>query len=644
MAKNNLRIKILTAIGAVAVIVLMGWFMLSGGNLELLLSLFDEKHTTDELRDKLMGFGVRGYITIIVLSMLQVVASFLPAEPVQVLAGVTFGFSLGLLLCTAGVLIGNTVIFVLYRIYGDGIRQYFVKNLHFDFDKAARSKKATVLIFILYFLPAIPYGMICFFAANLGMKYPRYITVTMLGAIPSICIGVGLGHIALSSSWIFTVVLFFIIVILLGIIMLKREAIFAKVNEYADRPPYTSKTTVRTYPAWHLTPLYIISLIVFFVKGIKVKYTRKIDGEVEAPSIVLCNHGSFADFAYAGTLLRKKSPNFIAARLYFYHKYLGNLMKHYGCFPKSMFAADLESAKNCLRVLKNGGVLAMMPEARLSTAGRFEDIQPGTFAFLKKSAVPVYSIMMRGDYLADPKWGKGFRRGSVIEAELDILLTAEELEALSVEEIKERVLERLYYDEMAWLSERPKQKYRSRKMAEGLENILSICPKCKSKYTIIAKKKDVFCEKCGKLASIDNRYKFIGDIEFESFADWYEWQVEQIREEILKDDAYTLSASVEYLLPTDDGKTMLRSAGRGICTLSREGLRYVGSVDGEDKDILFPMAQIYRLLFGAGENFEIYVGSVINYFRPDERRSAVDFYIASAILSDEYSAKTTDIQ
>ena len=636
--KKRLTTKILASVGLLAILVLLGCLMLGGGNFELLKSAIKNEYTTEELRDLLRGFGWRGYITIVVLAMLQIVIPVLPAEPVQVLAGVTFGFPIGLLLCTIGVLLGNTVIFVLYKVYGNGIRQYFVKNLHFDFDRAARSKRATALIFILYFLPAIPYGMICFFGASLGMKYPRYIIVTLLGAIPSVCIGVGLGHIAV-GSWILSLIILAVLIVLLSVLMAKREAIFAKVNEYADRPPYSSKTVVSKYPSRRLVIPYIISVIVFALKGVRVRCKKRIEGEVASPSVVLCNHGSFIDFAYAGYLTKRVSPNFIVARLYFYHKWLGRLLKSVGCFPKSMFAADLESAKNCLRVLKNGGVLAMMPEARLSTAGRFEDIQPGTFAFIKRAAVPIYTIKIHGDYLADPKWGHGLRRGSLVEAELDILFTPEELEALSVEQIEQRVVERLYYDEMSWLEEHPKLRYRSRRLAEGLENILSICPKCKSKYTITAKKRVVSCEKCGKLATINDRYKFVGSEPFESFVQWYDWQMEQMREQILADESFALTSRVEYLLPSADGRSLLRHAGEGVCTLSREGLVYEGSCDGEECRTVFPMKQIYRLLFGAGENFEVYQGSVINYFRPEERRSAVDFYMASIVLCDELSGE-----
>ncbi len=373
--------------------------------------------------------------------------------------------------------------------------------------------------------------------------------------------------------------------------------------------------------------------------GLKVKITNKIDGEIEKPSIVLCNHGSFIDFYFAGRLLRKIGPNFVGARLYFYHRVLSWLIGNLGAFPKSMFATDLESTKNCIKVLKNGWVLAMMPEARLSTVGRFEDIQETTYSFLKKSKVPVYTIKMNGDYLANPKWGKGLRKGAFVEAEMDILFTAEDIEKLSVQEIKQGVEQRLYYDEFSWLETKPELRYRSKNLAEGLENILAVCPVCKQKYTITAKRREIFCENCGKLTELDARYSFDNDFCFKNFALWYDWQKEFIKEKIENDNDYKLQSDVELRLPSLDGKSLTRSAGRGVCTLTREGLKYSGTRDGEKFEIEFSIERVYRLLFGAGENFEIYNGSEILYFVPTEKRSAVEWYITSMIFNDMATKK-----
>lgn len=373
----------------------------------------------------------------------------------------------------------------------------------------------------------------------------------------------------------------------------------------------------------------------FFLAGVRISAVNKCGNLPATPSIVLCNHGSFVDFLYAGILLRKCSPHFVIARLYFYHKWLARLLRLLGGFPKSMFAIDLESTRNCLRVLRNDGVLVMMPEARLSTVGKFEDIQENTYSFLKKVGVPIYTIRIHGDYFAKPKWGTGLRRGAVVEAELDRLLSAEEVNAMSEADLKKAVEDRLSYDEFRWLQTRPEIRYRSRRMAEGLENILTVCPVCQGRHTITTKKRDIFCEHCGKLTSLDSRYAFSPEFRFRNLAQWYDWQKSVIRAQIAQNPQYVLRSEVELRLPSDDGKTLTRSAGRGVCTLDRDGLTYVGTRDGKPCEISFSLNRIYRLLFGAGENFELYNGSEILYFVPDERRSAVDWYLTSMLLHDD---------
>jgi 1-acyl-sn-glycerol-3-phosphate acyltransferase len=277
----------------------------------------------------------------------------------------------------------------------------------------------------------------------------------------------------------------------------------------------------------------------------------------------------------------------------------------------------------------------MMPEARLSTVGCFEDIQDRTYSFLKKAGVPVYTVKLCGDFLADPKWGSGIRRGSVVEAQLDILLTPEQLQTMDTAQIAAAVEQRLSYDELAWLRERPKQRYRTRRLAEGLENILTVCPVCGGKYTITTKKREIFCENCGKLTQMDDRYSFPEDFRFRDFAQWYHWQKEQLHQQILEDPDYVLQSKVTLRLPSLDGKTLTREAGSGVCRLSRQGLTYEGTRDGQPCTISFPTERVYRLLFGAGEDFEIYDGTEILYFVPEEKRSAVDWYLASMLIYDD---------
>lgn len=631
MAKKT-KLKIYTALIFVVLLVGLIAFLLSGGNLQLLKSVFRDDITAEEAQEILSELGWRGYITFGILSMLQVVFTFLPAEPAQVVSGVTFGFWVGSLVCTAGVFVGNTIMYILYKIYGDKLTEYFHTTAEFDFETAKRSNKVALIVFILYFLPAIPYGMICLFAASLDMKYPKYIFLTVLGSIPSIFIGVGLGHMAMSLSWILSLVVFVVLITLLLLLFKYRSKVFKKVNEFMKEKE--RKNAVKETSSAFLATVVFGSRLIYDGK-IKPKFKNNV-GRLARPSIVLCNHGSFIDFVYAGRMLRREKPHFITARLYSYHKNLNKILQKVGCLPKSMFTADLENAKGCMRILAHDKVLAMMPEARLSTVGKFEDIQPSTYKFLQRANVAVYALTIKGDYLANPKWGDGVRKGSAVEVTLDPLFAAGETAEMPIEALQARVEKALYYDEFAWLEEKKEIKYRKKTLAEGLENILYICPNCGGRYAMNTKNHDIFCEKCGAKWSIDDRYAFVDKKPFENFAVWYDWQVEKTEKEILQTEDYKLESKVELRHASKDGKHFTRRAGDGVCTLDRDGLLYRGTEDGQKIEKFFPLSQIYRLLFGAGEDFEIYEGKEIWYFRPEERRSCVEWYVVSGLLKRLY--------
>lgn len=618
----------------VGIVALLGWFLLTEENIAILKYVFNNDHLTNEqIQDILGNLGIRGNITVSILSMLQVVLTFLPSEPAQVLSGMAYGFLHGLACCMVGVFAGNTLVYILYKLFGDKLNRFFDKELHLNVNKLSNSHIVTIVILLLYILPVIPYGMICFLAATMRMKFPRYTIVTLLGSLPSVAIGVALGHAALASSWKLSVGIFAFLLAILVIFFIKKKAVMEWINDLIDnyRDQQMGRFTVKKYHRRNLIAPYRISRMLMRGK-IKVKYTVK--AEFTKPSVTLVNHGSFIDFAYAGAMLRKHAPNFIVARLYFYKRLYRNFLRLFGCFPKSMFCADLESAKNCLQVIKRGGALAMMPEARLSTVGKFEDIQEGTYAFLKKAGVNVYYIKLKGDYFARPKWGDKMRKGSLVEAELDILFTAEELASLTLDEIKERTEKALYYDEFEWLKTHPEIHYKSKTLAEGLENVLTLCPSCKAKCSIVTDGMIVRCEKCGAELTLDDRYAFTENPYFENFAQWYQWQRDTYRREIYENPDFALTSKVELKCNSKDGKTLLYKAGEGVCTLTREGLTYTGTRDGEDFTKHFPIDTIYRLLFGAGEDFEIYEGKDIYYFVPEDRRGCVDWYIVSGILKE----------
>ena len=97
-----------------------------------------------------------------------------------------------------------------------------------------------------------------------------------------------------------------------------------------------SGTRVQDVNGFVLFIVYYAIRLYTLLCGIRVKSVNKV-GDVPAPAIILCNHGSFMDFIYASKLLRQYKPHFVVARLYFYNNVLGWLLRTVGAFLKSSF-------------------------------------------------------------------------------------------------------------------------------------------------------------------------------------------------------------------------------------------------------------------------------------------------------------------
>ncbi len=629
--KKSLKIKILSIVLTMLAVAGLFWFMFSGDNRIIVKQLFSADLNQEEFVELIRSFGFRGSITLSILSMMQVLIPFMPEEPVQVLAGMGYGVWHGILICLMGIMVGNSLIYLAHKIFGKSEIKSVHKGIDLDFEWLRTSKRVVFLILTLYILPAVPLGVICLFACSLNLKYPRYFILTTIGSIPSIFVGVALGHLATALSWTLSIIVFAIIIVLIIIFAINKKKIYKKFNEYIKKHAFKQNSEVIVKKPNPF--VYFFSRIgAYFYRRSKVKVVKKINAEVKGPAIVLCNHGSFVDFLYAYSLLANKKPNILMARLYYYRKDLGYLLKKLGAFPKSMFTSDIENAKNCIKVLNENGILIMMPEARLSTVGKFEDIQNATHKFFKKMNVPIYTIKINGGYFAYPKWAKDWRIKSLVEVELNELISAQEIKDITEEQLKTKIEGALDYNDFEWLENHKEIRYNQPDLAEGLENILYICPHCGKMHSLVTYKNDIFCTECGLRATLNDRYAFVESKPFNNFAKWYDYQKDLLKQKIESDENYKIHSKVTLKLPSLDGKSFMRVAGKGTCTLDRDGLTYKGSLDGEQIEKFFSIKTIYRLLFGAGEDFEVYENKVLWYFVPENKKSSVMWYNASEIF------------
>ena len=97
--------KLWLGVGFAVVLVLLAVFLCTGESGRMLHELV-VTHNADDDWEEIFDFGREGMLGITLLSMFQVILLFIPAEPIQVLAGLSYGFGWGVALCMIGVIVG----------------------------------------------------------------------------------------------------------------------------------------------------------------------------------------------------------------------------------------------------------------------------------------------------------------------------------------------------------------------------------------------------------------------------------------------------------------------------------------------------------------------------------------------------------
>ncbi len=266
---------------------------------------------------------------------------------------------------------------------------------------------------------------------------------------------------------------------------------------------------------------------------------------VRAPYILLCNHNAFYDFYVMMSAIKPDRGIFPAA----VDDYIGReeILRHLGAIPKRKYTADIGILRECRKALNDGLIFGIYAEARYSLCGVTEVIPDAVGQLLKHQKVPVVTLTCRGHHIYDPFWGDHHHRNVIpVQADMTLAFTPEELKAASVEEISAKVRELLYNDDFRWQSEnRVKVTYKKR--AEGLHKVLYQCPHCKTEYEMGSKLDTVFCNACGKKWRL-NEYGELeaqsGETEFKFPTDWYKWERENVKQEVL-DGTYYFESRVD---------------------------------------------------------------------------------------------------
>ena len=314
----------------------------------------------------------------------------------------------------------------------------------------------------------------------------------------------------------------------------------------------------------------------FTMKQIKFSYTtERMELVGDKPCLILMNHSSFTDMKLAYGIFYPK-PFGIVTTTDGFIGILGPLMRLLGCIPTQKFVSDVSLIKDMEYMLKEKNTSVLMyPEASYSFDGTATALPRKMGVLLKKLGVPVVTVITQGAFARDPLYNMLQIRKVQVSAHVKCLLTPEEIKEKTVAELDKMLDADFSFDNFAWQQENQVEIAEPFR-ADGLNRILYKCPHCSTEGEMEGKGIHLTCHHCGKqyeLTTLGKLQALEGETEFDHVPDWYRWQREQVKQELL-DGTYRLDRDVDIGMVVDYKAVYM--VGQGHLTHTAEGFKLTG--------------------------------------------------------------------
>ena len=205
--------------------------------------------------------------------------------------------------------------------------------------------------------------------------------------------------------------------------------------------------------------------------------------------------------------------------------------------PRAKSVTEIQTVIKMYSRIRQGYNICIFPEGTITTDGETAQIRNTTGKFIKKARCSLVTTRFTGGYLTYPRWAR-FKRRGVMKTEVVNVYPAEQIAAMSIEEINAIVSRDIYVNAFEDQKKNPIA-FRGKNLAEWLETVLYFCPKCLEYSKLVSRDDRFFCE-CG----FHIRYTEYGFFEyppehapsdkneqppFTTILEWSQWQSGKIK-------------------------------------------------------------------------------------------------------------------
>ena len=596
-------------------------------NIILEIVRFTKANDEEGLKAFMKDTGWLGYIAVVLIEALEMVVIFIPAEFIQIPAGLSFPFIIAILLCDLGVCVGASIIYFLVHVLK--IETEFIEKKQKKIKNLATKRKnqnTQLLMYFLFVTPIIPFGAICYYASNTKISYRRYILTCFTGVLPSIITSIIMGtSIKYFIKEALPIWLLIIIIISLGAIL------FIGMFFLSRKFLYNGKK-VRGTPNSILTPIAGILMGFYVRRTTRLKYVEddlydKM-GSLSGAKMYIVNHLSANDIWDVYKFVDPDKPTLVANKYYMRYGFVRWFVKRLGFIPKTLYNPDINAIKMMMKYAKDDSSIMMFPEARLSIDGTTGTLTHSTGVLLKKLGLTVVIIEVSGNYLACSKVRRAKKR-SLSTIQVKRIVEKDELDKLTSDELEKIISDNLAHNEFEYAK---KYNFKDKNKAKNYEKVLYVCPHCHKEFSLHSDGNKLTCD-CGFSLEIDNHFAFSeNDYGLANIHDYYEYIKDYERAKI--NDNFSYSQDVIVKKVSLESKK-LDVYGEGKCEISPDGFKFEGMIHGKQLSFAHSLEALQALPFSVGEEYECYYNNELYYFYPKvNRASCIKFALIYDLLQE----------
>lgn len=309
--------------------------------------------------------------------------------------------------------------------------------------------------------------------------------------------------------------------------------------------------------------------------------------------ILISNHTDAMDPGFEMESLGKyiryvASDHTTRMKLGWVFKYIGGVIIKYRDRPSS------ELTKEIIRNVQAGIPVGLHAEGAMSINGQTGFISEHTGQLVKDSGVALITYRFVGGYLRNPRWANTKRNGPIIGHFVNEY-SPEELSKLSVKEITEIIRRDTYVN--AYEEQRKEtHDYDGENLAECVERILYLCPKCGKAGALHSKGNFLTCD-CGYSVEMkkDGFFHDCGEgLIHDNVLSWDLWQRDIWKDRVLsaKKDEVIFSEGGQLVKKVNNDQEEILSEDATISLYSDKLV--IGLGEGKDA-ITMEMAKIKQL-------------------------------------------------